>query len=390
MNSERIERMREAMAGQGLEALICRLPENVLFLSGYWPLCGWVFYLFPIEGRAVCVVPDTERDEALSELWDAECVTYKFGTVDAEDQYEEIERKVKRAVSGMPWKRIGYEGGFESIAPAYNAAELYVPAARTKALLISLFGEEKLVDATDLIHHERAVKTPFEVEKIRVSNEIANRGLSAFVQKVDVGMRAVDLAASVESSVLTEGTGYRKARRVRAFAQVAVGAETWRAWRPMEITSERRLKKYDLALLELAVVADGYWSDRTRTRVAGKASDQQKEIWDIVAQAQRKAIEAVRPGIEAGAVDRAARKLIHDVGYGKDFVHITGHGVGFSYHEKIPCICPGSSDALHSGMVHTVEPGIYVEGFGGIRIEDDVVVLDEGCEILAPFPRDIA
>jgi Xaa-Pro dipeptidase len=381
--------MREAMAGQGLEALLCRLPENVLFLSGYWPLCGWVFYLFPVEGRPVCVVPDTEREEALSELWDAECVSYRFGTVDAEDQYEEIERAVKRTVSGIPWKRIGYERGFERIAPAYNAAEQYVPAAPTKALLVSLFGEEKLVDATDLIRRERAVKTPFEVEKIRVSNEIANRGLSAFVQKVDVGMRAVDLAASVEVSVMTEGTGYRKTRRVRAFAQVAVGAETSRAWRPMEITSERRLKKSDLALLELAVVADGYWSDRTRARVAGKASDQQKEIWNIVEQAQRRAIEVIRPGIEAGVVDRAARQFIHDVGHGKDFMHITGHGVGFSYHEKIPCICPGASDTLHPAMVHTVEPGIYFEGLGGIRIEDDVVVTEEGCEILAPFPRDI-
>ena len=390
MNTERIERMREAMAEQGLEALLCRLPENVLFLSGYWPLCGWVFYLFPVEGKPVCVVPDTEQEEAHSELWNAECVSYRFGTVDAEDQYEEIERALKRTVSGIPWKRIGYEGGFESIAPAYNAAEQYVPAARTKALLISLFGEEKLVDATDLIRHERAVKTLFEVEKIRVSNEIANRGLSAFVQNVDVGVRAVDLAASVEASVLTEGTGYRKTRRVRAFAQVAVGSETSRAWRPMEITSERRLKKSDLALLELAVVADGYWSDRTRARVAGKASDQQKEIWDIVEQAQQRAIEAVRCGIEAGAVDRAARQLIHDVGHGEDFVHITGHGIGFSYHEKIPCICPGASDKIHSGMVHTVEPGIYFEGFGGIRIEDDVVVTDDGCEILAPFPRDIA
>ena len=389
MNTERIERIREAMAGQGLDVLLCRLPENVLFLSGYWPLCGWVFYLFPVGGKPVCIVPDTEVDEALSELWDAECVAYGFGTVDAEDQYEEIEKALKEIVSGMAWKRIGYEGGFESIAPAYNAAEQYVPAARTKALFISLFGEERLVDATDLIRRERAIKTPFELEKIRVSNEIANIGLSAFVQKVDVGMRAVDLAASVEASVLMEGTGYRKTRRVRGFAQVAVGNETSRAWRPMEITSEKRLKKSDLALLELAVVADGYWSDRTRARIAGKASDRQKEIWDMVAQAQQRAVEVVRSGVAAGAVDRAARKFIQDVGHDRDFMHITGHGVGLAYHEEIPCICPGASNMLQSGMVHTVEPGIYFEGFGGIRIEDDVVVTDEGCEILAPFQRDI-
>jgi Xaa-Pro dipeptidase len=158
----------------------------------------------------------------------------------------------------------------------------------------------------------------------------------------------------------------------------------------MEITSDRRLKKSEIALLELAVVADGYWSDRTRARIAGKATDMQREIWEIVVQAQQKAIEFVYPGVESGVVDRAARKFIHDVGHEKDFMHITGHGVGFAYHENVPCICPGGSDELQKGMVHTVEPGIYIEGMGGIRIEDDVVVTDEGCEILAPFSRDIA
>ena len=116
----------------------------------------------------------------------------------------------------------------------------------------------------------------------------------------------------------------------------------------------------------------------------------QREIWEIVGLAQQRAIEVVRPGIESGVVDRAARKLIHDMGHDKNFMHITGHGVGFAYHESLPCICPGGSDILQPGMVHTVEPGIYFEGMGGIRIEDDVVVTDGACEILAPFSLDIA
>jgi len=369
---------------------VCRLPGNVLFLSGYWPLCGWVFYIFPVNERPVCILPDTEIDEALLELWDADCVTYQFGTIHAGDQYGEIEKALRGLASSRRWKAIGYEGGFENIASAYNAAEQYVPASKTRMLLVSLFGEKRLIDATDLIHRERARKTPFEIEKIRVSNEIANIGLSAFTRRVDAGMRAVDLAASVEAAVMMEGTGYRKARRVRGFAQVAVGPETSIAWRPMEITSDRRLKKSEIALLELAVVVDGYWSDRTRARIAGKATDLQREIFEIVGQAQQAAIDTVRSGIESGVVDRAARKLIRDVGHDKGFMHITGHGVGFAYHEKEPCICPEGSDILQPGMVHTVEPGIYFEGFGGMRIEDDVVVTDEGCEILAPFSGDIA
>jgi Xaa-Pro aminopeptidase len=389
MNTERLERMRKTMAEEGLEALVCRLPENVLLLSGYWPLCGWVFYLFPLEGEPACILPDTEEDEAVPELWDAECVSYPYGTIHAGDQYGEIENALRKVIGAKQWRHVGYEGGFESIAPAYNAAEQYIPAGATKQLLVSLFGDRGLIDATGMLNRERAQKTPFEIEKVRISNEIASIGLAAFAQSVDTGMRAVDLAASVEAAVLTEGTGYRLARRVRGFAQVAVGPETTHAWRPMEVTGERKLKKSEIALLEVAVVADGFWSDRTRARIAGRATDLQREVCDILEQAQRRAIETAGPGVESGDVDRAARKFIRDVGHEKDFMHITGHGVGFAYHEKIPCICPEGSDILQPGMIHTVEPGIYSEGFGGMRVEDEVVVTEHGCEILSPFSHAI-
>jgi Xaa-Pro aminopeptidase len=316
-------------------------------------------------------------------------VVYQFGTVHAGDQYGEIRKALNRIVPTCGWKRVGYEGSFENIAPAYNAAEQFIPAEKTRQLMVSVFGEERLVDATDVIHHERARKTPFEIEKIRIANEIANIGLSDFNQKVDTSIRAIDIAASVEAAVMVGGTGHRNARRVRAFAQVAVGPETSLAWRPMEITSERRLRDSDIALLELAVVADGYWSDRTRARVAGRPTGLQREIWEIVEQSQQAAIEAVQPGSLSVVVDRAARNVIQDAGHGRDFMHITGHGLGFTYHEREPCICPGGSDVLRPCMVHTVEPGIYVEDIGGIRIEDAVLVTDEGSELLAPFSRNI-
>ena len=390
MNRERTEQIREAMAAEGIDVLLCRLPENVLLLSGYWPLCGWVFYLFPLEGKPVCILPDTEEEEARSELWDAECVTYTFGTVQSGEQFEEIRKSLHELDDRSKWKQVGYEGGFDAMAPAYNTAEQYIPAAKTQQLLHSVFGEQRLKDAYALISRERARKTPYEIEKIRVCNEIANKGLSAFANNVNTGVRAIDLAAAVEAAVMTEGTGYRRARRVRGFAQVAVGTETSTAWRPMEITSERRLKKSEVALLELAVVADGYWSDRTRARIAGKATNRQKEVWDILSQAQLRAINAVGPGVESGIVDRSARRFIHDLGYDKDFMHITGHGVGFAYHEQLPRICPDGADTLQPGMIHTVEPGIYLEKQWGMRIEDDVLVTEQGSEILGPYPHEIA
>ena len=177
---------------------------------------------------------------------------------------------------------------------------------------------------------------------------------------------------------------------MRAFAQVATGPEeTFLGWRPAEITTVRRLEEGDIALLELAVVADGYWCDRTRAKVAGKASQRQKEINEIVRRAQEAAISAVKPGATGREVDEAARKEIRAAGLESAFVHITGHGLGFRYHEALPFLAPWSQDTLAEGMIHSVEPGVYLHGFGGIRIEDDVLVTREGAEVLGPFSTEI-
>ena len=390
MNTERIESTSRAMEEQGFDALVCRLPENVLLLSGYWPLCGWVFYVFPREGRPVCILPNSEEREAVAELWDAECRCYTFGTIDAGDQYDDVGRALRDIARGTNWKHVGFEGDFENIAPAWNAAELFIPAEKTRRLLHEVFGEEHLVDATEFINMQRARKTGYEIEKLRIVNEISQFALQTFDEKTEPGRKGVELAAAVESTVMVRGTGHRGARRVRAFTQVAVGPEeTSVAYRPMEITTSRRLKKREIALLELAVVADGYWSDRTRAAVAGSSTGLQREVNEVVRTAQEQAIGMVKPGVRAGDIDEAARRVIREAGYEKQFMHITGHGVGFSYHESVPRISPGSGDVLQTGMVHSVEPGIYVPEMGGIRIEDDVLVTANGWEVLGPFSKEL-
>jgi Xaa-Pro dipeptidase len=390
MNDARIGGMREAMAEQGYDALLCRLPENVLLLSGYWPLCGWVYYLFPLEGRPVIVLPKSEETEAGEELWDAECMVYSYGIIDAGDQYENIEKALTATIHGRDWKVVGYEGSLENIAPAWNAAEQYVAAEPARRLLHRVFGEDPLVDASTLIQLQRACKTEYEIEKLRIVNEIARLGLQAFAESVQPGASGIELCAAVESAVMVRGTGFRGAKRVRAFTQVAVGPEeTSIAYRPMEITTSRRLREGEIALLELAVVADGFWSDRTRTAVSGEPTGLQKEINGIVMEAQRQAVGAVRPGVRAGDVDEAARRVVRDAGYGAQFMHVTGHGVGFCYHENLPRIAPGGGDILRRGMVHSVEPGIYFSELGGIRIEDDILVDEDGGEVLGPFSSDL-
>lgn len=390
MNTERLRRMRAAMEREGLDALVCRLPENVVLLSGYWPLCGWVFYIVPLEGRPICILPNTEEAEAAQELWDAEVMMYRNGTLDAEDQFVSIRKALVALAGTRGWKSIGYEGDFENIAPAWNAAELYVPAERTRRMLADAFGQERLKDATRLLLEQRVRKTPYEIEKLRLVNDISRIALEAFREGVAPGVSGVELAAAVEAAVMVKGTGYGGATKVRAFAQVAIGpAETAVAYRPMEVTTVRKLQQGDLALLELAVVADGWWSDRTRARVAGGATDRQLEINELVRRSQETAVAAVKAGVTGGEIDAVARAIIEEAGFGASFPHITGHALGICYHEPFPMLLPGCQDVLEEGVVHSVEPGIYMPDFGGIRIEDDILVTDSGHEVLGAFPKDL-
>jgi len=391
MDNERILRTKTAMAREDLDALVCRLPENVLLLSGYWPMSGCSFLLFPRDGKPTCVVPHCEADEAAEELWDAACVSFLFGVLAAGNPYADIGKALKSACAGKRWSRIGFEGGFESVAPPWNTAEPAIPAAPTQAVLDDVFGAGRFVDATELLNELRAIKTPMEQDRLRCANEIACRGLRAFQEGVDVGVTGVELVGEVERAILVEGTGYRGARRVRAFAQVSTcAAETAMGYRAMEITTARKLASGDLALLELAVVADGFWCDRTRVRVAGSPTETQAMVHKTVVAAQEAAIAAVHAGATAGDVDEAARAIIREAGHEKEFLHVTGHGLGLRYHEPVPLICPGSELRLESGMTHTVEPGVYFPSMGGIRVEDNVLVTATGAEVFGPFEKGLA
>ena len=389
MDIERLERTKVAMESAGLDALLCRLPENVKLLSGHWPLVGISFLLFPLEGTPHLIVPHCDENEAREEVWFDDCISFRYAVLDAGDAYAEIAKALKSVVGKNNWKRIGIETSFEAVAPPWNAAEPAIPASVTRRMLEHVFGDDSLVDATDLLMGLRARKTPDEQALFRIVNEISTFGLKAFKDSVDVGVSGLELVAAVESAVMLEGTGYLGAKRVRAFAQVSTGSdETTIGYRPMEISTTRKLKTGDIALLELAVVADGVWSDRTRPAVAGRPDAKIAEIHAVVKAAQEAAIDAISAGVRCGDVDAAARSIINEAGFSNDaFLHVTGHGLGFRYHEPIPLILPGSDAVLEEGMLHSVEPGVYLPGIGGIRIEDDVIVTDTGAEVLGPYDR---
>ncbi|MCX6030506.1 MAG: Xaa-Pro peptidase family protein [Chloroflexi bacterium] len=388
-DTERLNRTRAALQATGLDAVICRLPENVMLLSGYWPMNGFALLVFPVEGEPVLVAPVAENELA-REGWVSDIRTFPWGLVDSGDPFESIARILGQIARdlGLAGRRVGYEGSFEFVAAPYVAAEPSVIAGVTLGILQRTFGDG-LADATDLIHRLRARKTPMEIQRLRLTHEIARLALQAFCENVVPGCSEVEVAASVEAAVLVGGTGYKGVKVARAWASVMSGPRTAAAYKPHLLSTQRHLVPGDMALLELAVVADGWWADLTRTRVAGPAHQQDLDRWSAVVEAQRLAIAAIGPGTPANQVDKAARDLLEQRGLGAYFIHHTGHGIGLRYHEPEPFLHPAVTTPLEAGMVTTVEPGIYIEGWGGMRCEDDVLVTPSGAEILSEFSRDL-
>jgi Xaa-Pro aminopeptidase len=150
--------------------------------------------------------------------------------------------------------------------------------------------------------------------------------------------------------------------------------------------SRRRIQRGELLLIDCGAAWDGYKADITRTIVVGEPAARQRELWESVARAHDAALAVVRAGVTAGEVDRAAREVIEAAGLGDAFIHRTGHGLGLEAHED-PSLDPGSSLPLAVGMVVTIEPGVYLPGWGGVRLEDDVVVLEDGCRVLTRARR---
>jgi len=224
----------------------------------------------------------------------------------------------------------------------------------------------------------RSRKDSYEVERIRRSVRILTRCYGVVERMLRPGVRERDIALAVEAAAKADGA--------EAMAFDTIIASGPRGALPHGKASDKRIRKGELVVADRGVVFDGYNSDSTRTYCVGKAAAKVREVYQTVLDAQARAIEMVRPGVAVSEIDRAAREHINAAGYGRYFGHGTGHGVGLEIHER-PGIGPFGKEILAEGMVITVEPGIYIPGWGGVRIEDMLLVTADGFEILTKAPK---
>ena len=380
---EKYYRLDEHVSLAGVDALVCLLPENVVYLTGTYPVHGVSVAVYLPRVGSFLLHPECEQE------WIAhgDCGVSLFGWGHINDK--PIEAAYTEFLSNLygkyqlTGKRIGVEMNVKTCAPAYRSAEMNLPDDAFLAIVKSNFSDCTFIDCGPIVEGARAIKFPDDIVNIKRSNAIAQLGLAELEKNIHSGMTEVEAAALVEQTIRVKGTGYEGASLVRGFAEVTSGIEGSRKQSMLIPASLRRFEKGDLVIIEMAVVADGYWSDLTRVFCVGEPNVEQKRVYNTVLKAQQAAAAVLIEGNGFSSPDEAARKVIAEAGLGEYFIHGTGHGVGWRYHEAIPQLGPNSTGVLKKGMVTSVEPGVYIPGFGGIRIEDNLMVGDREPEWLS-------
>ena len=281
----------------------------------------------------------------------------------------------------------GYESNFELLLPIIKKCNISKVAFENNDMTVSRFELLKetlncceFINLDNRLTTIRRTKTRNEVKSISEALKLSEYALEQTVQKIKEGMTEVQVAAILESYMRSGGA------EKLAFETVCVSGA--RSALPHGAATDKKLEKGDFLTLDFGCVIDGYCSDITRTFVVGNPSELQKEIYDTVLSAHLYAEKMISPGVRCSEADEFARKIIISKGYGINFGHSLGHGVGIQVHE-LPNLSPRSDSVLTAGDVVTVEPGIYIEDLGGVRIEDMVYISEDKPEILTNFTKEL-
>jgi Xaa-Pro dipeptidase len=356
VGSGRLVRIRTWMADQEVDAAYVTRPISIAYLAGFHadPHERLMALIVKIDS-ATLIVPALERERAVQVAGD-------FGVVGWRDGEDPV-TLVRDALAGS----------------GKVAVEKDHLTLRSAEALQAMTGAAAFVDVSGEIRNLRGVKSPAELEKLRRAAEITDTVYEDVIGRIHTGQTELEVAAMIAASITAHGG-------TPAFgSSVQFGANSAE---PHHHPASRKLREGDLVLLDFGAACDGYHADLTRVAVAGEPTEQQRETHGLVLAAHDAAIAAARAGVTAGAVDQAAREVIEKAGRAAEFFHRTGHGLGLEIHED-PSLDPASPLILEAGMVATVEPGVYVGGWGGVRIEDDVVIEAKGCRLLTESDRSL-
>ena len=274
----------------------------------------------------------------------------------------------------------GWEKIFENIGCNYiGYEEEHLTVKQYNSLKEKLNGKE-LIPMQSEINSLRKIKDKREIEKISTAEKIGDEAFSYILEKIKCGKSEIEIALELEFFMKKNGAS--------ALSFETIAASGVRSAMPHGRASDKTIENGDFLTLDFGCVYEGYCSDMTRTVVVGKANDRQKEIYSTVLKAQTAAISTLCAGKKCNEVDAVAREIIAAAGFGENFGHGLGHSVGIEIHEA-PSLSPKCDEIICAGNVLTVEPGIYIEGFGGVRIEDLIAVTDDGIINMTSSPKQL-
>ena len=391
-DAERTERIKSALTAAGMDAVVCALPTNVLLLSGYWPVVGTSICIATGKGSVHVIAPGDEKELAKRGRAD-EVRTFSPGSLsELSSAADAVCAPLCETLKALGLGRgsvIGYEAG-ECFEPAsYAAAHLY--GSRIKRILEEGFPFSAIMPADELLAPLRSALTLVELEGVRAACRIAAGAFLEGSRGLRVGMRETEAASLFRAPLSAVGECAEGIARADGFTFCMSGPNSAEAYAAYQRSRDRRIARGDFVLVHCNSYADGFWTDITRTFVVGEMGERQRRMYEAVFDARRAALEAIRPGVRAADVDAAARGVLEARGFGAEFRHGLGHGVGFAAidHNAPPRLHPSSEDILEEGMVFNIEPAIYMDGYGGLRHCDMVVVRDEGAEVLTPFQTSV-
>ena len=374
----KLERVRALMAEEDLDALVVRAPDNVLYLTNFWGMKGYEAVVFPREGEPALICLEASAEDAAETAWTTD--VRLFRGYDEADPRPPTGRTVDCALEAAKgYQRIGLELTLGTQASDRMVGE---PTTYARAWFDAW---PDAVDATPLLARARAIKTEQEIERMRLANGIAAAAMEYVRGRLRPGMKESEVGALWNGFVHGQGTGWEgRVALAHGFSLVWSGPGI----RTFTATGDRPVQEHEPTLFEIWVSADGYWCDHTKNLCPGELTTKYEELQRLLMAVYGRAIEHCRPGASLPELDRLIRDGIAEAGYPGQPSHPVAHGVGARAHEP-PYAHQAASGTIEEGMVLAIEPGIYWEGGGGLRLEDNFLITAHGAEKLSPFPDGI-
>ncbi|MFS0875734.1 M24 family metallopeptidase [Solibacillus isronensis] len=357
----KLKQLQNHLFENGWDAAFITTPDNVFYFSGFRSepherLLGVMVFK---DAEPFLICPKMEMPDAVAAGWAFDVV----GHEDTENAWDVVAKTV--AARNVAFDTLAIEKSHLTVERLEAIQERYE--------------QLKFAGIDNKINALRISKDEVELEKLRKAAELADYAIQVGCDAITEGVTEMEILNTIESAIKAKGYAM-------SFDTMVLAGE--KAASPHGTPGNRKIKKGDLILFDLGVIYEGYCSDITRTVAFGQPNDEQIEIYNAVRRANESAIEAVKPGVRAMDLDKIARDVITDAGYGQYFTHRLGHGLGISVHE-FPSINGANEFVLNEGTVFTIEPGIYKTDAAGVRIEDDVVVTKDGVEVLTSFTKEL-